>query len=278
MMKLSHFAIIIGSLALTSLSSMALGQEQEAREHARAAAVAAAKAKGRTDTFVMEEPARSYFNWGAVVHPNGEVMAISAGTIADAMGLAVGDQLIQVDDLALAQHSLKKIVSYLEALEHGSTFEIEVQREGQLVTLTGEALATVIPGWRLEVDTSSEQLNKAAADQCGKVSVFITPPQTRDLYPAYFARIDGDNAPPRKPIIKLSPGEHEIEVYELIDDPWVRRPRSGVSAKALSITVEPNTTYYIAAKFNRTKRLSSVSQDYWEPVVWKEVEQTCKGN
>lgn len=278
MMKLTHHAIYLSLLALLSLPSSAYGQEQDAREHARAAAIAAAKAKGSTDKLVMEEPARSYFNWGAVVHPSGEVMAVRDGTIADAMGLQVGDTLRNVDQLSLKEHSLKEVVSYLEALEHGSSFNIDVERNGQNVTLTGEALATVIPGWRLEVDTSSEQLNKATADQCGKVSVFVTPPQARDLYPAYFARIDGDNAPPRKPIIKLTPGEHVIELYELIDDPWVRRPRSGVSAKPLTITIEPNTTYYLAAKFNRNKRLSSINEMYWEPVVWKEVEQTCKGN
>lgn len=266
------------SLTLALLSVAIPAQENDAREHARAAAIAAAKAHGKDAAVSMEEPARSYFDWGAVIHPSGEIMSVRNNSVAAKMGLRVGDRLLQVDEQKFSSQDLSEIVAYLEGLEHGSELVVEVARDAQTVTLVGEVVATVIPGWRLEVDVANEQVDIADTNACGRVSVFATPPQTRDLYPAYFSQIDGENAPPRRAIIKLSPGKHVIELHELISDQWVRRKKGIQRAKAIEIDVQADTTYYLAAKFVREKRLSTFKEEYWEPVVWREIEQACEGD
>ncbi|MDN7138489.1 PDZ domain-containing protein [Pseudidiomarina sp. 1ASP75-14] len=264
----------VSLLALVSIATSS-AQEQDAREHARAAAVAAAKADGKATSVTLEEPTRSYFDWGAVLNPSGRVMSVRDDSVAQEMGIEVGDRILSVDGQQLAEQSLQDIVSYLETLDHGNSFAVTVQRQGQTETLSGRVKATVIPGWRLEVDVEQTVVDKANEANCGRVSVFVTPPEARDLYPAYFVSIDGDNVLTRKPIFKLSPGKHSIEVHELISDPWVRRSRSINQPKQLELNVEPDTTYYIAARFIREKRLSSVREEYWEPVVWREVKQQC---
>lgn len=274
-MKFTMTALSL-SLALMSISAPA--QENDAREHARAAAVAAAKAHGKDAAVSMEEPARSYFDWGAVIHPSGEIMSVRNDSVAAKMGLRVGDRLLQVDEQKFSSQALADIIAYLEGLEHDSELVVEVARDAQTVTLVGTVVATVIPGWRLEVDVANEQLDIADTNACGRVSVFATPPQTLDLYPAYFSQIDGENAPPRRAIIKLSPGKHVIELHELISDQWVRRKKSLQQSKAIEIDVQADTTYYLAAKFVREKRLSTFKEEYWEPVVWREIEQACEGD
>lgn len=264
------------ALALSSVPLAA--QEDQAREHARAAAVAAAKAYGKDPAVSMEEPARSYFDWGAVIHPNGEIMSVRAGSVAATMGVETGDRLLQVDEQKFSAQNLADIVAYLESLEHGHELVVIVARDAQTKTLAGDVVATVIPGWRLEVDVANEQVDIADSNACGRISVFATPPQTRDLYPAYFSEIDGENAPPRRSIIKLSPGKHIIELHELIADQWVRRKKGLQEAKPIEIDIKANTTYYLAAKFIREKRLSTFNEEYWEPVVWREIEQQCEGD
>lgn len=264
------------SLALSSFSLMA--QENDAREHARAAAIAAAKAHAKDQVVSLEEPARSYFDWGAVIHPSGEIMSVRRGSVAAQMGIEAGDRLLQVDGQAFSGQQLGETVAYLEELEHGHELVVVVARGEQTLTLPGKVVATVIPGWRLEVDVTNEQLDIADSNACGRISVFATPPETRDLYPAYFAQIDGENAPPRRSIIQLSPGKHVIELHELISDPWVRRKSGLQHAKAIEIDIQADTTYYLAAKFIPEKRLKTFNEEYWEPVVWREVEQACKGD
>ena len=278
-MKLS--ALGLSTLLLTLLSTplnAATQEEQLAREHARAAAIAAAKSQGKAATVTMEEPTRSYFDWGAVVHPNGEVLSVRNASVAAEMGLTAGDRLLQVDDIDFSEAGLDTIVSHLQGLEHDSTINVTVARDTQTLTLGGRVKATVIPGWRLEVDVAQAQVDKTDDGSCGRVSVFVTPPEARDLFPAYFVKIDDDNVLRRRSIYKLDPGVHVIELHELITDPWVRRSSSMSNAKQLEIDVKADTTYYIAAKFNRNKRLSTVREEYWEPVVWREVEQKCEGD
>ncbi|RUO55422.1 PDZ domain-containing protein [Pseudidiomarina homiensis] len=272
-------ALSVLSLSLVFANvGVAVAQDHEAREHARAAAVAAAKAHGKDAVVSMEEPARSYFDWGAVIHPNGEIMSVRDGSVAATMGVRTGDRLLQIDQQKFSAQALGDIIAYLEGLEHGSELLVVVARDEQTKTLAGKVAATVIPGWRLEVDVANEQVDIADSNACGRISVFATPPQTRDLYPAYFSQIDGENAPPRRSIVKLSPGKHVIELHELISDQWVRRKKGIQQAKAIEIDIKADTTYYLAAKFVREKRLSTFKEEYWQPVVWREIEQACEGD
>lgn len=251
--------------------------QQEAREHARAAAIAASKAFGAQEQVLIEEPARSYIDWGAIIQPNGTVVSVRANSVAATMGIQKGDQLTHVNGNAINQRELASTLEVFERLEHGEAFTVTVERNSEKLELAGVAQATVIPGWRLEVNNSVAEttVNGAESSACGRVSVFFTPPETRDFYPAFVNSIDGDNVRVRNPNFKLSVGEHVIGVHELIADRSLRRSSSLDAEKQLTITIEANKTYYIAAHFIREKRFSRQDAEYWEPVVWKVTDSNC---
>ncbi len=115
------------------------------------------------------------------------------------------------------------------------------------------------------------------AAECGRISIFHTPPESRDLYPVALFRIDGNSKVHTREIFRVSPGKHVVEMHELITDPMLRRkPSYRQRAKALSIDVEPGYTYKLAARFIRKHRLDVGPEgNYWEPVVWKVQAQAC---
>lgn len=281
MKRLRHSLMPLIALACaTTYATPALQQtmpQHDAREHARAAAIAASKAFGAQEQVVIEEPARSYIDWGAILQPNGTVVTVRANSVAAAMGLQKNDQLTHINGNAINERELASTLEMIAGLEHGETFTVTVKRQADVVELSGVAQATVIPGWRLEVNNSIAEttVNNAESSACGRVSVFFTPPETRDFYPAFINSIDGDNVRVRNPNFKLNVGEHVIGVHELIADRSVRRSSGIDPEKQLKITIEANKTYYIAAHFIREKRLSRQNAEYWEPVVWKVTDSNC---
>ncbi len=130
-------------------------------------------------------------------------------------------------------------------------------------------------GWLLTLFLLALQ---ARAAECGRISVFQTPPQARDLYPVALLRIDGNNKVHTREIFRVAPGRHVVEMHELITDPMLRRkPGFRQRAKALEVDVQPGYTYKLAARFIRSQRLD-VGRDaaYWEPVVWRVEAQKCE--
>ena len=118
----------------------------------------------------------------------------------------------------------------------------------------------------------------AQAAECGRISIFHTPPAARDLYPVLLLRLDGNNKVHTREIFRVAPGRHVVEMHELITDPMLRRkPNYRQRAKALTIDVEPGYTYKLAARFIHKKRLDvGPDGNYWEPVVWKVQAQACE--
>lgn len=278
--SVSVLLLLVSATALLSHSSAATAQQQEARESARAAAIAASKAYGSQERVVIAEPARSYIDWGAIIQPNGEVLSVRANSIAAAMGVKVGDRLTHINDAAINPQELAATLAAFERLEHNEAFSVTVTRKGRSTKLSGTAQATVIPGWRLEVDnrlseTTVQTATATTDNSCGRISVFFTPPETRDFYPAFINTINGDNVRTNNPNFKLPTGQHQVGVHELISDPLLRRGPGIDQEKLIDITVESNTTYYIAAHFIREKRFSRRDGGYWEPVVWKVAKQSC---
>lgn len=252
--------------------------EQDAREQARAAAIAASKAFGTQEQVTLEEPSRSYFDWGAILQPNGEVVSVRNDSVAAEMGIQTGDQLTHVDGTAIDTNNLGNTLALFEPIAHGQHFTVRVDRSGQVLELTGTAQATVIPGWKLEVttDVTESPLTSADTNSCGRISVFQTPPFTRDLHPAFINTVDGENIRLRNPSFKVAAQQHRIGVHELISDRSLRRSNTMEKEKYLTIEVEPNKTYHIAAHFIRQNRYDRFDGGYWEPVIWKVTEQSCK--
>lgn len=256
----------------------ALAQEQQARDYARAAAIAASKAHGSQPQVVLEEPARSYFEWGAILNQQAKVVSVRNGSVADEMKLQMGDIILSINRQPVAPQQLDDALTILASLDHNQPFSVGIKRDGETLELTGVARATVIPGWRLEVlNTLEEETPSTITDSaCGRISVFFTPPVTADLYPAFINSIDGDNVRIKNPSFKLAVNDYKVGVHELIDEPSLRRGGGSAPEKLIQLTIEPNKTYHIAAKFIREKRYQRFDAGYWEPVVWKVTEQTCQ--
>lgn len=254
--------------------------EQDAREQARGAAIAASKAFGTQEQVILEEPTRSYFDWGAIIQPNGEVVSVRNDSVAAEMGVQKGDQLTHVDGKSIDPKNLSNTLALFEPIAHGQHFSVRIERAGQVLELTGTAQATVIPGWKLEVttDLSEGQIKATDSNSCGRISVFQTPPFTRDLHPAFINTVDGENIRLRNPTFKVSAKQHSIGVHELISDRSLRRSNTMEKEKYLNIAVEPNKTYHIAAHFIRQNRYERFDGGYWEPVIWKVTEQSCQLN
>lgn len=280
-MKPIKISMLTSALSVALLTTIAVNavpwQEQDARENARAAAIAASKAFGSEQKVVLEEPARSYVDWGAILQPNGKILSVRENSVASTMGVEVGDRLTHINGVAINQGELATTLETFERLEHGETFTVNITRNNQSLELTGTALATVIPGWRLEVVNQVEEhaVGQSSNKNCGRLTVFFTPPETADLYPAFVNTIDGENVRVRNPNFKLAVGRHQIGLHELIDNPSIRRGQAIDAEKIIEIDVEPNKKYHLAAHFIREKRFERRDAGYWEPVVWRVTEQTC---
>lgn len=115
----------------------------------------------------------------------------------------------------------------------------------------------------------------ASAASCGTVSTFFDGPETKNLYEARIGAIDGNNTLLETPQHRLTPGKHELRVYEFIDAPELRVPaRHRGYGKVLTLEVEANKIYRIGARFNFQKPFDR--NDFWEPVVWQVVDKACE--
>lgn len=276
-LKFVHYSLVALAVLTCSGSIAHASQEQYARDLARAAATELAKEMGSQDTAVYQEAARSYFDWGVIIRPDGTILSVRDGSVAEVMGVQVGDDLQQVDELQLNNANLAELLEYVQGLAHDSEFQATVERNGERLRLTGQAQTTVVPGWRLEIELPRDEQVKAVAGstECGRISVFNRP-SIRDHHPALINSIDGERYTSLNPTVILSAGEHRIGVHELIADPSLRRSRGLDREKPLTLLIEPNKKYHLAAHYIREKRYDRVEQGYWQPVVWKVTEQNCR--
>ncbi|WP_417361964.1 PDZ domain-containing protein [Gallaecimonas pentaromativorans] len=267
---------LLGLLALTSLPTLAADNdaEQLARERTRAA-VMAAESDGNIKHQVLEEPARRFYDWGAVMNKDFEVVAVTPGSDAAQMGIQKGDKVLSVNGKLTNRRELKDVLAQLNDLENGAALSVQVQRGKEKSSFSTEVHVKVIPAWRLEIQPKAAT---AAVDpgQCGRVSVFFTPPQARDLYPAYVNSIDGKGVLRTIDSFELSPGRHTIALHELITDYRLSHRGMGMeNAKLLTIDVEPNKVYYMAAKFLPENRFKTYKSQFWEPVMWRVADKAC---
>jgi hypothetical protein len=275
-MKPSAIAQLITAVVACSLFS-SLAMAQQGIDLARAAAAELAKELGGQEHVSYEEPARSYFDWGAIMRPDGRVLSVRQGSVAAAMGLLVDDQVTQVNQLELRGKSLTEVLQYLSSLEHGSSLTTTVNRAGNSQQFTATVLATVIPGWRMEIELPRQDLIAAASASsadCGRLSVFFQPKPV-DHYSARIKTINGESNKSLNPNVILPVGEHVLGVVELINDPRLRRTNHVAREKELTVVIEAKTTYHMGPHFISSQRYQRVNQNYWEPVIWKVSEQSC---
>lgn len=111
--------------------------------------------------------------------------------------------------------------------------------------------------------------------ECGTVSSYLAPDNSANLYRVVVTHLDGV-AVISRPNYLLSPGEHAFTVAELINSPELKVSLSARKVKVLTVNVELDQRYHIAAQFNTDKIYIGQNQGYWQPVIWQTEPHQCE--
>ncbi|GAA0211332.1 hypothetical protein GCM10009123_18120 [Kangiella japonica] len=199
-----------------------------------------------------------------------QVIRVDEGSNADSLKLQPGDL---IKNIKVNGKSVKN-VSQLTLID-GDNLDVSVERDGQLISLTTQAKSNALPAWRFLVERDPEYPDSA----CGVVTLLLTPRISEDIYNVEASQLDGDNIISSKVIFKLKAGSHSFKLYDKIPSDKVvsdfRKRRSYKIGKTFVVNVEPNKRYYLASKFDRTKRWKTRNGEYWEPMVWKVEDYEC---
>lgn len=208
------------------------------------------------------------------------VLAITPGGAASRIGLQAGDQLRVVNGQRL-DDTLTPSSVLERALQAGNgTLEVEAIRNGEPVFLSGRA----------DTETPINAAVRGASRSCGYVSSLgVVPKSSQGIHDAVITSIDGRSTP-LQPTNRhrLSAGRHVLIVSEAIDDfyltssqsrdrLYVLRHLQARAYKALIVDVKPGVSFRVGAKLLPEKMdgRSIRNNEYWQPVVWKEVPERC---
>lgn len=260
--------------------------------------------------FTLDEPARRVNNLGLLVDSaNAErardglrVLGVTPRSAAQRMGIKAGDRIVAINGTTLSglgadaaghAQAAAAMRALVDAMPDGAPLEFAVQREDKALTVRGELSTIVLPPIHLKVgrdellastqpvSSRREQDSDGGASGCGRFNDFDVAPRQQDLYGVKLLSIDGNSTGPAGVHqFRVSAGTHTLKMVELIPAKVYRRLNptrlgDGPEVKTLTVTVQADTTYYLAAKFNEEKRNSRVSGEYWEPVVWREKPDKC---
>ena len=229
------------------------------------------------------------------------VLGTTPGSTASRMGLRSGDVLVAVNGVALsglgsdvaggaqAAHVLREQV---QGLEDGAALDFRVLRGDRTISVSGKVASAWIPAMHLTVGgglalaSASAQGGGGAAVSsagCGRISIFDVAPRQQDLHGAVLISIDGERSPFNgQETFQVSAGEHVLTLGERIDSRYLsfndRLRNSGADRnyKTLTVNVQPDTTYLVAARLNEDKRNEWRDGAYWDPVVWSESPERCR--
>jgi hypothetical protein len=259
----------------------------------------------------LDEPARRVTSLGALVDSTSaqsardglHVLGATPGSNADRLGLRPGDVIVAVNgtslrDLggdphgrALAATTLKTVV---DGLPDDAKLQLAVVRGGSPLMLSGPLEPVYLPAMHVELGGAvasadvhpAEPLGStapaaaASADACGRISMFDVAPRGEHLYGVRILLIDGTTPGPLgTPAFRVSAGEHHLLVAENIPTQQLgvgefatfRRQTS----KPLTVNVKPGMTAMVAAELHPDKHTQLNNGEYWDPVVWREVPESC---
>ncbi|MCG9714858.1 hypothetical protein L1D40_00095 [Shewanella insulae] len=110
---------------------------------------------------------------------------------------------------------------------------------------------------------------------CATVSGYQMPDESQGLYRAVVTHLNGKPVISR-PNYRLAPGEYQFTLAELIDSPRLKVKLAARQTKTLTLHIEANQRYHLAAQFNRDKIYRGLDSDYWQPVVWAQEPHECE--
>ena len=182
--------------------------------------------------FSLNLPAQQLTNLGIVLDVDNSttgysVLAVSPGSEAEALDIAVGSKIVQINDIDLGQSSAESVLQHLQNLTAGEKVTLVIENNNMTKKIETNLNGQYVPEVRLEVgsyaEADSSQLSAYSNERseemenaCGRISVFFRPPVARYLYPAYFNKIDDKRVNSSKNTFRLPPGKHVIEINELI--------------------------------------------------------------
>ncbi len=264
--------------------------------------------------FQVGLPAKQSPNLGLVLDLDSiakgyKILSVTPGSYADKLNLKPGYLIIAINDIPVDNSEKRRAFSELENAIAGDSLRLTIDKNGKTETFESIVIGKYTPSIKLEIgaESTKDRFNDTVQTDeagCGKVSVFFTPPSSKQFYHAKIFQIDEQRVNSTRETFRLKPGKHIIHLKEYINDYlFVRRFRSpqgsklsnwtdrtndfkwstrrnkrfhGV-AKSIEIDIKPNVTYNLAAKFIKDKQFKQRSGEYWEPVVWKEtVNDECE--
>lgn len=291
-----------------SADAAAPGAVQRVREEmhqtlVRLAATGALGAHPEQVALAIDEPAQRTADLGLLVDATSaatardglRVLGTTPGGTAEQLGVRPGDVIIAVNGRslrelgadeggrALAAAALK---ASIDALPAGATLQLEVRRGGAQLALDGPLRSVQLPALRVALgaaaSAASEALSPATASGCGRISLQDLAPRQEQLFGAAVLLVDGVSpGPTGAKSYRVSAGTHELLVREqiptrrLVGVPELSALNFRSKPKTLAVTVKPNTTIMIAARFNERRSNEFTTGGYWDPVAWKEVAETC---
>lgn len=206
--------------------------------------------------------------------PNGpRVLAVTPGGTAHAVGLQVGDRLLEINGISLRDTSDLANRLSLALLETTDQLQLEVQRGDESISLSG-AIQPAVP---LPIG-------------CGFVSDNDpTPLVSEGIHPVEITSIDGNSTPLTvQNRHRLAAGEHVLVVNEKIAGnhfsgrqvrlrEQMKQRILARAYKAIVITVEPDTRYSVGARLIRESMDNEGMRTnaYWEPVLFKQRAEVC---
>ncbi len=239
--------------------------------------------------FTISAPARNFYHFGAVLNQAFQVVALTPGSDAAKADVRVGDIVKAINNLEVNKNSLAGVLAQMNDLQESSTLTIELQRDNKLKTLQSTVTRKTLPAWRLELVENLEHVSDVPLTSgCGFVSVFYNPPISIHRHPVMINEIKDIGfkgkfrETQREQVFRLPAGEVEIVIQEQISSDTIRRNRGDSrirqqnSIKTMTLVVEPDKVYHLAAEYFSDRREREDADDYWQPIVWKTTERSCE--
>lgn len=218
-------------------------------------------------------------------HAGLRVLGATPGSVADQLGLRPGDVLVDVNGTSLANLgadadgralAAAALNTSLANLPTASPLRLRVLRDGISLALNAPLHAAA------ESSAVAAAAAPPPAGGCGRISIFDVAPRSEHLYRAKILLLDGVTpGPTGTPSFRVSAGTHKLLVAEDIpteemgvgDFATLRARRS--TSKELTVTIKPDTTALLAAKLHTDKAADFAHGAYWDPVIWREVPESC---
>ncbi|MBU6200295.1 MAG: hypothetical protein KGI64_01500 [Xanthomonadaceae bacterium] len=218
-------------------------------------------------------------------HDGLRVLGATPGSVADQLGLRPGDVLVDVNGTSLANlgadadgHALAAAAlnTSLANLPAASALRLRVLRDGVSLAMNAPLQAAAVSS------ATNAAADPPAAGGCGRISIFDVAPRSEHLYRAKILLLDGVTpGPSGTPSFRVSAGTHKLLVAEDIptdemgvgDFATLRAGRN--TSKELTVTIKPDTTALLAAKLHPDKAADFAHGAYWDPVIWREIHESC---